>query len=379
MKNSIKRVLIAALILCAGATTYHYATRPSLSEMVGQMVLVGFRGTGTGLYEQDLKILESEIAAGHVGGVILFNKDVTTNLGPRNILSTQQTKNLNVRLQNVATKSGNKKLFIAIDQEGGTVNRLTPDAGFKITQSAAVLGRGTIENTYSVAYDLGKRLYELGFNVDHAPDVDLATNPGNPIIAKRERAFSRDANVVTKHAAAFANGLVKSNVIFSFKHFPGHGSSKSDTHHGMVDITNTWDVDELKPYYELVKSDMMGMVMVAHVMNAKIDEKYPASLSKNTIDILRRDMKYNGVVITDDLQMGAIINEWGQDAVIELAINAGVDILLMGNNMTYDPDIASKTHATVIKLVRDGKISKSRIRESYNRIIKLKKQNGLVK
>lgn len=347
-----------------------------ISKMAGQMILVGFRGTGTGLYESDVQLVEQEIKRGHVGGIILFDKDVTSDYGPRNVENTGQVAALNKRLQNAAPIP----LFVAIDQEGGMVNRLKKEHGFATTPSAKSLGHGTSENTYNVANDLGTRLAGLGFNVDFAPSVDLDINQNNPIIGGKERAFSADQKTVIAHADAFAQGLKNAGIIYSYKHFPGHGSSTGDTHHGVVDVTKTWSDTELAPYRTLVNSNMPGMVMVAHVTNKNIDENYPASLSKKTIGgILRDELKYDGVVITDDLQMGAIVAEYGAEEVIRLAIDAGVDVLLMGNNMTYDANIASKTHAILMKMVKDGTLSKMRLQKSYQRIMNLKKSAEIVK
>ena len=160
------------------------------------------------------------------------------------------------------------------------------------------------------------------------------------------------------------------------KHFPGHGSAATDTHKGLTDITDTWQASaELMPYETLISDGIVDMVMVGHLVNTKIDPEYPASLSKATITgMLRNKLGFNGVVISDDLEMGAITAHYNMDEVVLLAIDAGMDILLYGNNISYDPDIAAKVHSTILKLVKAGKISRERLEESYMRIRALKKQ-----
>ena len=263
-------------------------------------------------------------------------------------------------------------LLIAVDQEGGNIQRLKPEHGFASIPSAKELGTGDAETTYKTAYDLGMRLVESGINVDFAPLLDVDVNPESPAIGALMRSFSSDPNLVTEHGRAFASGLNDAHVISSFKHFPGHGSAAGDTHEGLTDITNTYKDYELQPWRDLLSdASPCATVMVAHVVNNNFDT-LPASLSAKTIQMIR-DMGFDGVVVSDDMDMGAVLGHYGQEKAIEMAINAGNDLLVFGNNLDFDKDKGEKVHKTIRKLVREGKIKKSQIRESYKRIMRMKK------
>ena len=427
MKKNFIRIGLALLIVIGGWFGVRAWRAAELNKMVGQMILVGFRGTGPG--DEDVQSLVHDIRSGNIGGVILFSVDVEKGLATglpmpevrkltksRNITDINQVRELNELLSGAARAGRNPPLFISVDQEGGTdlsiaVVRLVPDHGFdlvmenakglavkypptKITETKSEVvtknNNGTREKAlkeeinYEMTdamrgveeeyYELGLRLRELGFNVDFAPVVDVDINPTSPAIGARGRAFSNNGILVAAYGRAAADGLARAGVIYSFKHFPGHGSAGTDTHDGMTDITDTWDAEELLPYKLHAQTDMPGMVMVAHVFNKNFDEEFPASLSEKTIGgILRRDIGYDGVVISDDLQMGAIYKHYGLRETLRLAILAGNDIMLLGNNLEYTRDLGRVAHAEIVDMVRRGEIPRARIKESYKRIMKLKK------
>ena len=379
MKTFIKIFLISLFI---GGLSIYYCSTPSIEKMAGQMIITGFHGDGMGENVEDFAAIKDQITRGQIGGVILFDVDVSgllqqgmtmteakKQIFSSNIKNISQVKNLNKQLQSIAPTT----LLIAIDQEGGNIQRLKQEHGFAPIPSAKQMAQTDIKTTYETAYDLGNRLSDLGINVDFAPLLDVDVNPESPAIGAKERSFSANPETVTNFGAAFARGLEDANIAYSFKHFPGHGSAANDTHEGLTDITNTYQQYELEPYKALLKnSSPYTMVMVAHVINRQIDT-LPASLSKPTIDIVR-NMGFDGVVVSDDMDMGAIANKYGTETAIEMAINAGNDILVFGNNLTFDRNRGRDVNKTIVKLVRDGKIKKSRIRESYNRIMKMKKQ-----
>ena len=362
-----------------GALAYWTAT-PSLDKMVGQMIMTGFHGDGAGENAESFAAIENQIKNGQVGGVILFDVDVSglvargmsvqeakKQIFSSNIKNVKQLKELTTHLQNISPEL----LLIAIDQEGGNVQRLKPEHGFASIPSAKDLARSDERNTYHVAYDLGMRLSELGINVNFAPLLDVDVNPSSPAIGAKARSFSANPDIVTKFGNAFANGLKDAQVVSSFKHFPGHGSATGDTHAGITDVTDTYQDYELSPWRALLKNaSPCTMVMVAHVINNNTDS-LPASLSQKTIQMIR-DMGFDGVVVSDDMDMGAIVNEYGRDTAIEMAINAGNDILVFGNNLAFDMNRGAEVHDAIMKMVRDGKIKKSQIRESYRRIMKMK-------
>lgn len=379
MKN-IKIFILVFIIFVLGIFAYQ-KSKPSLETMVGQMIMTGFHGDGLGQNPTEFAEIEQQIKNGQIGGVILFDVDLSGLLSTgmdaatakqqifsSNIKNINQVKELNKHLQSIAPK----KLLIAIDQEGGNVQRLKSEHGFAPTPSAKELGMGDIQKTYEIAYDMGKRLNDLGFNIDFAPLLDVDVNPLSPAIGAKMRSFSSSPEIVIKHADAFAHGLTNAKIAYSFKHFPGHGSAGNDSHAGITDITNTYQDYELIPWEKLLKhAPNNATVMVAHVINNNFDT-LPASLSQKTIQKIR-DMGFDGVVISDDMDMGAISNEYGTEHAIEMAIMAGNDILVFGNNLTFDKNRGSDVNKMIIKMVQEGKIPESRIRESYKRIIKLKR------
>ena len=196
----------------------------------------------------------------------------------------------------------------------------------------------------------------------------------NHVIHGLGRSFGKDPVTVAKYASTFIDAMHSNGVLTSVKHFPGHGSSVGDTHKGFVDVTNLWKEVELEPYHLL--KDKADTVMVAHVFNKHLDDTYPASLSYKTITkMLRWKLGYHGVVITDDLQMGAISKKYGIRNTLKLAINAGDDILLIGNQL--DPQKVQSTKLlvdTIVSLVESGEVKEESIDKAYRRIQKLKEK-----
>lgn len=337
-----------------------------LDTKIGQMLMLGFRG-------MDVKpgdSIASDVRDRHLGAVVLFNYDTILQAYTRNISSPAQLQALNNSLQALAQTP----LFISADQEGGRVTRLTESNGFPATQSEQFYGtKNDLNLTRMAAEAEGKVLKAAGINLVLAPVVDLNINPNNPIIGKYERSFSADPQIVTDNARAEIDGYHAQGILTTLKHFPGHGSSTADSHLGFVDVTPTWQEIELEPYRNLINAGVVDAIMTAHIFNAKLDSQYPATLSKNIITgILREQLKYDGVVISDDMQMGAIRQYFGYEQAVELAINAGVDILAIANNTIFEPEIGARTVSIIKQLVTDGKITPERIDQSYQRILRLK-------
>ncbi|MFZ2906707.1 MAG: glycoside hydrolase family 3 protein [Cyclobacteriaceae bacterium] len=336
----------------------------SLDIKIGQMILIGMPSA-----KVDSAVLR-EVRLGKVGSVILFEK----NIPAKN--SYTELKKMTWTYQEAAPIP----LFIAIDQEGGKVNRLKEKYGFPRSISAAKLGKYGIDSVRFYAEITAATLAGLGINVNFAPVVDLASNPSNPIIAGKERAFSADPDSVALFAREIIEQHRKLGIVTSLKHFPGHGSSKDDTHLGIADVTNTWNEKELIPYQALIDSGFIDAIMTAHIVNKNLDEKaLPGTLSKKiTNDLLRGKLHYNGVVFSDDMQMHAIAKHYPLEEAILLAINAGVDILTFSNNIAGSQErAADKVHQIIRKFVEEGKISEQRIDQSFDRIMLLKtKLNG---
>jgi beta-N-acetylhexosaminidase len=338
---------------------------PTLRERIGQMLVVGFRG----LTPDEAEPVRALVADGTLGGVILFSVDQLTG-GPRNVESPDQLRTLVAALSGAATTV---PLLVAIDQEGGQVARLGPSHGFPATQSAADLGRGDPSETAAAAAAIAATLTDVGVTLDLAPVVDLAVNPDNPSIAAVDRSFSADPAVVTAHARAFIEGLHSGALTSAIKHFPGLGSAGADTHLGVVDVTDVWTDVELEPFRALIRDGLPDAVLTAHIFNANLDPDHPASLSAATVDgLLRGDLGFDGAVISDDLQMGAILDAYGFDEAVALAIEAGIDLLLVANQLVYEPDVATHVVDLVERLVTDGRLTEERIDASYRRILALK-------
>jgi len=339
------------------------ADEPSLREKIGVMLIIGFRGTSI---TPNMQIV-SDIQQLGIGGVILFDYDVPSKKYQRNIENVSQLKKLITDLQSLT----DRKLFIAIDQEGGKVNRLKERYGFPKTVSAQYLGNIDKEDTTRYyARRTAILLKELGFNLNFSPCIDLTVNPDCPVICKIGRSFGRDTAKVIRHALWWMEEHAKEDILSCVKHFPGHGSSTVDTHLGIADITRSWLEEELAPYRQLIQKGVVKMVMTSHIFHEKLDAQYPATMSLAILtDILRKQLGFDGVIITDDLGMGAMTENYTLEEIIEKAILAGADLLCLSNNgTTYDPHIAQKAIDIILKLVKEDKISEERINESYKRI-----------
>ena len=370
MRRSLFLVFIASsLIILAGTEPAAAAEgTPGLDVKIGQMIMVGFRG----LTVSDDHPVVQDIRKRHIGGVILFDYDVPTRTYGRNIASAKQLKTLTSSMQRQAAIP----LFIAVDQEGGRIGRLKEKNGFPPTVSQKQLGtEDNLKKTGLQAEVTAKTLAALGINVNFVPVVDLDRNPDNPIIGKLERSLSPDPAVVTRHAMAVIDAHRRYSVLTAPKHFPGHGSAAGDTHEGLVDVTGRWSAVELEPFRNLIRQGKVDMIMTAHIFNGKLDPVWPATLSRNTLTgILRQEMGFDGVVISDDLQMKAIASRYGLETAIGQAILAGVDILLFANNSVYEEDIAARAITMIRALVEKGDIPRERIDASYRRIMKLKER-----
>jgi beta-N-acetylhexosaminidase len=338
-----------------------------LRTMIGQMLLVGFRGTTAA---SAISVLE-DIRQHALGGVVLFSVDQPTGSPTRNIESPSQVAALTAALQAAALDAGPRlPLVISVDEEGGRVARLDPAHGFRATESAAALGaRDDPAYTEVAAARIAAILAAAGINLNLAPVVDLNVNPDNPIIGALDRSFSADPDIVTSQAEAFVRGHHELQVLTTLKHFPGHGSSTGDTHLGVVDVTDTWSEVELAPFGALVQGGLADAVLTAHVFNASLDPEHPATLSRTTITgILRERLGFDGVVLSDDMQMGAIRDAYGYEDAVKLAINAGVDILTIANQQVFEAGIVESTIDLVAGMVEAGEVTEARIRESWRRI-----------
>jgi beta-N-acetylhexosaminidase len=358
----MKRLLFWVLSL--GCLT-GMAQAPDLLDIkIGQMILIGMPKA-----EVDPLVLD-EVKKGKVGALIFFEKNI-----PNKPNAFAAVKSMTWTYQ----KAASIPLFICIDQEGGKVNRLKEKYGFTKSVTAAALGKSkSLDSVRFYADAMAATLAGLGFNVNFAPCVDLAITQ-NTVIYKPERAYSANEDTVAMMAKEVVKMHRKYGVLTSLKHFPGHGSSKEDTHFGVADVTTTWNERELKPYKTLLDSGYVDAVMTSHIVNKNLDAKgYPGTLSQDILDgILRKRLGFNGVVFSDDMQMHAISKNFGLEESIRLAINAGVDVMCFSNNIAgSDERTVDKVHTIIKKLVQSGQVTPARIDESFQRILQLKARMG---
>ena len=359
--------LLGAMLLLIPASSGYAMDTASLRAMAGQMLLVGFRGTAV---NNDSPILR-DIREHNLGGVILFDRDVQLKGTERNIQSPGQVRALTASLQANAQTT----LFVAVDQEGGKVRRFREERGFAPSPSAKVMGQGSPEQTRLEGERTGKLLAGLGVNLNFAPVADVDVNPQSPAIGALERSFSADPDQVALHAHAFSRGLLSQGVLPCLKHFPGHGSATVDSHLGLTDISKTWTPAELRPYELLIPLKASPLIMTGHLFLRQFDEVHPSTLSRAVLTgILRQRLGFEGVIVSDDMQMRAIAEHYGQAEAILLAVEAGVDILVFGNNLDYDPDIVTKAVDVLVKAVEEGRLSVERIEASHRRIQAAKQQ-----
>ena len=343
------------------------AERTLLRDMIGQMLLVGFRGTAV---DGDSPILR-DIREHNLGGVILFDRDVQLQSAERNIQSPEQVRALTASLQ----ASARVPLFVAVDQEGGRVRRFKEAQGFPPSPSAKAMGQGTTAQTRLEGERTGKLLADLGVNLNFAPVADVDINPQSPAIGALERSFSADPDLVALHADAFCRGLLAQGVLPCLKHFPGHGSASVDSHRGLTDISATWTSAELRPYEMLIPLKASPLIMTGHLFLRQLDDAYPSTLSRAVLTgLLRQRLGFEGVIVSDDMQMRAIADHYGQAEALLLAVEAGVDVLVFGNNLDYDPEIVPKAIDILVKAVEDGRLSPERIEASHDRILAAKQQ-----
>ena len=358
----MKKYLMVLFLLFFFSVSAFAVENSSLEAKIGQMIMVGFHGTDIG--HRDLKELKQYIQDGSVGGVIFYARNIIGPIQVKDFIA--QFKELDPPLP----------LFFAVDQEGGTVERLTDKKGFLHIPTAWKIGQTmTIKDAFATFESQALMLKELGFNLNFAPVIDVNINPTSPAIGLMGRAFSADPEQVVDFASAFVDAYRKVGVISCLKHFPGHGSAKEDSHLGFTDVTDTWQKAELIPYEKMIAAGKADCIMSSHVFNADVDEEYPASLSAAHIQgVLRGKLGYDGVVVTDDLQMGAISQNYKLKEIVIKGVNSGTDILLFPNFFKIDKKLPNKIKAIILAAIRTGQIDPARIDESYRRVFELKKK-----
>jgi beta-N-acetylhexosaminidase len=350
-------------LLMAGCVLALAPGRPVLEQM-GQLRLVGFAGTAT----EGNAELERLLCEVRVGGVVLFEAP--------NIRSPAQLAALTDALQRRGRECTGSPVLIAADAEGGMVMRLSPRVGYEPTLSHEELGEeNDLTLTELEARRIGGMLRAAGINWNLAPVVDVGYNPGNPVIVALGRSFAASPTRVTAQARAYLVGMRAAGIRTTLKHFPGHGSSGGDSHAGFVDQSATANPEvDLWPYRALLGEGLADSVMTAHVFNRRLDPRVPATLSRATLTgLLRAEIGFDGVIVSDDMRMGAIAREYGIEHAAVQAIAAGVDMLLIAEDRLVDGRSAAVVAlAALRRAVRDGRLPVEQIAASLHRIHRLK-------
>ena len=337
-------LFLAGLPTALNATAAQAQEKPTIRKMIAQMIIVGFNGSDP----KTAKEAVSEAKYQRFGGVMLLGKNISDKK--------------NLKALTSAFKEVQKGIFIAIDEEGGRVTRFKDKSGFETFISAQKVAKTLDLAAASELYaKMAQQLKDVGVNVNFAPVADVL-NPKSTIIGSRGRAFSVDIDEVSLYASEFMKAM---------KHFPGHGNVEADSHTAKV-VIEKFDYTELKPYFDAVRKNEAKMIMVGHIYLMQRDAELPASLSPAIIDgLLRGELKFDGVVISDDMLMGGLKDFTLQEKVINF-INAGGDVMLFSDYKIDGRRTAELVTQLVVDAVGAKQIPKERIEESYERIMKLK-------
>ncbi|CDZ78727.1 Beta-hexosaminidase A precursor [Legionella massiliensis] len=346
----------------------------TLRQQIGQMLIIGFAGTQI---EEHSSIVEW-LSGDGLGGVILFDYDLVKKSQGKNLVNQSQIKYLTNQIHHYAKRSAysqeeGRAPFIAIDYEGGAVDRLKHIDGCIKTKKPCELATLSDEALRFEAEKMAQTLKALGFNLNFAPVVDLNLNEDQGIIGKLGRSFSAEPSQVAHLAKIFVEAFADQGLTCCYKHFPGHGSAIGDSHEGFVDVTGTFQTKELEPYSLLLANpELPAMIMTAHVINRKLDASgLPATLSHPMLTgLLRHQLGFEGVIISDDLQMQAIASHYSVDEALELTINAGADMVIFANQLGEIG--ATEVIDRIEALVRADRIEKKRIEQAFQRIVRLK-------
>ena len=352
------------IVLSFVSLCINHTQAQSLKDKIGQMIWNAFNGTKLN------DTIRVDLKNRNMGGVILYS-----SYG--NLSNPAQIKQLTDTIKNVSKTAP----FISVDQEGGRVARLSKSNGFADSYTAYTLGTviNREDSTRKSTSTMASWLKQCGFNVNLAPVADVNVNPTSPAIGTLQRSYSQQPSVVFNHTKWFIDEFEKKNILTCLKHFPGHGSAMQDSHLGFTDITLTWADSELIPYQLLIANGYNDFIMIGHLYNSFLDPVYPGTLSKKIVtDLLRTQLGFSGLIITDAMLMQAITNNYGFDEAVVLAVNAGNDILLYNSTLRNNSSLFKQVTNIIEQKVNEGKIPVYRINESYNRIIQYKKKYGII-
>jgi beta-N-acetylhexosaminidase len=361
----LKSWVLACLFLLsvAGANAQANAVLPPVDEIYGQLLIVGF--TGTSPDDRGVRQAHEDLRRGLIGGLIAFE---------RNIVDEPRLAALLAHLR--GAPSGHPP-FLAVDQEGGAVQRLWRLETLRAPSAARVRASYSPEQARALYGRMAAGMAALGFNLNLAPVVDLDFGRRNPVIGRLQRAYAREPEVVARYAGAFVEAHRAHGVLTALKHWPGHGSSLADPHVAVADVTRTWRDSERLPFAALLEAGQADMIMTAHVHHRDWGEGdgRPASLSPSAVQLaLRQTLGFDGVVVTDDLQMEAALDGRSLGEAIVLSLAAGNDLVLIANMQAYQPDVARFAIDAIKQAVDDGRLDAESLIRSYRRIVALKQR-----
>ena len=356
-------VLILMMSLAISVDARPRTRDEGLRAMYGQLVIKGFFGQT--LRESSVRATRKALDEGLIGGVIFFSKNV------RNKSQVSQLTRYFLAADTPYTP------IIATDQEGGAVQRLDRRKGFTyVPGHFRMQQRSSVEEAKQRYRGLAKEMAEAGFNTNFGPVVDLQINPDNPIIARPRRSFGTHPLYVARYANSFIEAHKSYGIGTALKHWPGHGSSTKDTHDRFVDVTRHWKAIEIEPYRRLFNTGYDGMVMISHLYHSDWggEKELPASLSPIAIKtMLRDDLGFDGLVITDDLQMRGITSRIKLDEAIIMALLAGNDIVLIGNVLASSPSNADFAINAIERGVKEKRLNFLDLYRSWQRVVRYKK------
>jgi beta-N-acetylhexosaminidase len=345
------------------AASSEEAEESTLRRTIAQTIVVGFFGRKN--TDPDFRRVLKNLEQGFVGGVLFLGRNISSKT------------DLELMVREVKNCKCDVPPLIAIDEEGGVIERLGESQGFEHTASAAEVGRENEAKARTDYERLAKKLSDIGFNMNLAPVVDLNLNPKNPIIGRLDRSFSSLPLAVSLYASIFIEEHHKRGIATALKHFPGHGSSSDDSHDSIANVETSWSPVELVPYEKLINSHIVDCIMVGHLSNAALwggaATQYGASAIKQ---ILRQQLKFGGVILSDDLSMKAVRSpDQPFSEVIRSSVRAGVDIVIVSriNDDDETADTGAYANSAILAGVRTGEIDREAIDSSVRRIEFLKK------
>ena len=351
----------AAMAAAGPAALAEIAARP-LAERVGCMLLLGFIGS-------DADTEGADIIAGHlenrrIGGVLFLRHNVRSRAGAES--SARRFAAID------------PSAWMAIDQEGGLVQRLSRDLGYAPIPRAMQVAQSRTPAEAGELYAMGAAEFRAaGFNMNLAPVADVH-DPDNAVIGRHGRAYGTDANTIAAYAGAFVEAYEAAGAVCAIKHFPGHGRSRGDSHDGFVDISDSWSEAELAPFRRLIAQDHAHLIMGGHLTLRPLDPSgVPVTFSRPILEgVLRGALGYDGAIMTDDLDMAAIRQNYDQREAVLRAIEAGNDIVMISNSAAPDPELPQRIVDWVIAAISEGRLTEARIDASVARLEVLRARVG---